>query len=46
VVKACQPRRATVIGEFAPRGGLSTLVTARYEQTKDGKRRRAGKKKS
>ena len=34
VVKACQPVRATVTGEFAPRGGLSTLVTASYERAK------------
>ena len=46
VVKACQPLRATVTGEFTPRGGLSTLVTASYERAKDGKRRRSGKTKS
>lgn len=30
VVRACQPVRATVTGDFAPRGGLTTLVTATY----------------
>ena len=43
VVRACRPIRATVIGEFAPRGGLTTLVTATYERAKD--RSRSGSKK-
>ncbi len=30
VVKAAKPVKATVIGEFTPRGGLSTLVTATW----------------
>jgi len=30
VVKAARPRSATVVGDFAPRGGLSTLVTAHW----------------
>jgi len=30
VVKAANPIRATVIGDFTPRGGLSTLVTAAW----------------
>jgi 7-cyano-7-deazaguanine reductase len=34
VVKAADPVRATVIGEFAPRGGLSTRVTATYTRRK------------
>jgi 7-cyano-7-deazaguanine reductase len=29
--KACQPRRATVIGAFTPRGGITTTVTCMYE---------------
>ncbi len=45
IVTACQPIRATVIGEFAPRGGISTLVTATYERATDRKRRRPGTKK-
>jgi 7-cyano-7-deazaguanine reductase len=32
VVKAADPREATVIGEFAPRGGLSTRITATYKR--------------
>ncbi len=30
VVKACQPKKALVRGEFTPRGGLSSTVEARY----------------
>ena len=32
VVEAARPRSATVIGDFTPRGGLSTLVTATYSR--------------
>ena len=32
VVKACNPVEATVIGEFAARGGLSSLITATYRR--------------
>ena len=32
VVKACQPKKATVTGVFTPRGGLRSVITARYEQ--------------
>jgi 7-cyano-7-deazaguanine reductase len=37
VVKAAKPKFATVIGEFAARGGLSTTVTA-IRSRKSGKR--------
>jgi 7-cyano-7-deazaguanine reductase len=37
VVKAARPKSATVIGDFAARGGLSTLVTASWSG-KRGKR--------
>ena len=30
VVKACQPVWATVTGEFTPRGGLQSKITATY----------------
>jgi 7-cyano-7-deazaguanine reductase len=30
IVKSCQPAAATVIGDFTPRGGISTKVTATY----------------
>jgi 7-cyano-7-deazaguanine reductase len=31
-VAACAPRRAIVVGEFTPRGGITTTVTARFER--------------
>ena len=31
LVKACAPRRAKVIGDFRPRGGIAIHVTATYE---------------
>jgi 7-cyano-7-deazaguanine reductase len=31
LVAACQPRRMVVIGQFTPRGGISSRITARYE---------------
>ena len=40
IVKACRPIRATVTGEFAPRGGLSTLITATYDRRKSKNRER------
>ncbi|MBA2356736.1 MAG: preQ(1) synthase [Luteitalea sp.] len=33
LVAACAPRRMTVIGQFTPRGGIRTSVTATYEQS-------------
>jgi len=30
VVRACRPKRATVIGEFNPRGGIKSVVEAQY----------------
>jgi len=32
LVRACQPRRMTVTGDFNVRGGIHTTVTASYEQ--------------
>ena len=32
LVGACQPRRMTVVGDFSVRGGISTVVTARYDK--------------
>jgi len=37
VVKAARPKFATVIGDFSPRGGLTTVVTATWSR-KSGKR--------
>jgi len=39
VVKAAKPVSATVVGEFTPRGGLATVVTATWERRRGrGKR--------
>jgi 7-cyano-7-deazaguanine reductase len=32
IVRCCQPKRATVVGEFTPRGGLFTSVSASWSQ--------------
>jgi len=42
IVAACSPREASVYGEFAPRGGISLSVEARYPEKKvtDEDRRR------
>jgi 7-cyano-7-deazaguanine reductase len=32
LVAVCAPRRMTVVGDFTPRGGIKTVVTATYEQ--------------
>jgi 7-cyano-7-deazaguanine reductase len=32
LVAACEPRWMKVIGDFTPRGGITTKVTARYER--------------
>lgn len=32
LVAVCSPRRMTVVGEFTPRGGIKTTVTANYEK--------------
>jgi len=31
LVKACSPRRMTVVGDFTVRGGIKTVVTATYD---------------
>ena len=31
LVAACAPRRMTVVGQFTPRGGISSRITARFE---------------
>src|SRR5206468_7209398 len=33
LVAACQPRKMTVVGQFTPRGGISSRITARYQAT-------------
>jgi 7-cyano-7-deazaguanine reductase len=37
LVAACAPRRMTVVGDFTARGGISTTVTASYQET-EGRR--------
>lgn len=32
IVKAARPHRAVLVGEFAPRGGISTRITAEYSR--------------
>ena len=32
VVKACKPKRVTITGEFTPRGGLRSIITASYDE--------------
>ncbi|MDA8131860.1 MAG: preQ(1) synthase [Elusimicrobia bacterium] len=34
VVKACRPKSCTVTGDFTPRGGLSSVITATYRAKK------------
>lgn len=34
VVKACKPARATVSGEFNPRGGLKSVIEAHYPRSR------------
>ncbi|MDZ4800329.1 MAG: preQ(1) synthase [Bryobacteraceae bacterium] len=34
IVKACDPERATLIGEFTPRGGIFSKVTVSYSKEK------------
>jgi 7-cyano-7-deazaguanine reductase len=35
VVKACDPVWCEVVGDFRPRGGISTVVTARYPRSEE-----------
>ncbi|WP_435006653.1 preQ(1) synthase [Tundrisphaera lichenicola] len=35
LVSACQPVRMTVVGQFTPRGGISSKITARYGASDD-----------
>ena len=39
VVKYAHPIRATVIGDFTPRGGIASVIRASYERGKKGSRR-------
>ena len=32
LVAACAPRRMRVVGDFTPRGGIKTTITASYEK--------------
>jgi len=35
LVAACRPRQMTVVGDFTPRGGLKTVVTASYGRDRE-----------
>ena len=35
VVDACQPQRASVIGEFNPRGGIKSVIEAHYPRDEE-----------
>jgi 7-cyano-7-deazaguanine reductase len=35
VVKACDPIWCEIVGDFRPRGGISTVVTARFPRTEE-----------
>ena len=35
VVKACRPVQAEVVGEFSPRGGLMSVVEARFPRSRE-----------
>jgi len=39
IVQACRPVRATVIGEFNPRGGLISTVEVHYPRSREKKKR-------
>ena len=40
IVRACKPVRAEIIGEFAPRGGISSIVRATYPRDSSSRRMR------
>jgi 7-cyano-7-deazaguanine reductase len=40
LVAACRPKRMTVVGNFTPRGGISTTVTASFEKKGTARDRR------
>jgi len=44
VVKAANPITATVIGDFTPRGGLGTIVTASFTRPRAARRTPRGKR--
>jgi 7-cyano-7-deazaguanine reductase len=35
VVRACRPVRAEVVGEFSPRGGLMSVIEARFPRSRE-----------
>ena len=39
VVKAAKPKMASVMGDFTPRGGLSTIVTATWSRERGSRKR-------
>jgi 7-cyano-7-deazaguanine reductase len=43
IVKACKPVSATIIGEFASRGGLTSTMIATYAKKSDKSAKRRGR---
>ena len=41
LVAACRPRSMTVIGQFSPRGGITSKITARFEAEASASKGRA-----
>jgi len=39
LVAACAPQAMTVVGQFTPRGGISSRITARFGRTLEGTER-------
>ena len=44
IVRATDPVKATVVGEWAPRGGISTRISATYDRSDGRKSARKGSK--
>jgi 7-cyano-7-deazaguanine reductase len=38
IVRACRPKSAVVTGDFNPRGGIRSMIEARYPRPAAGKR--------
>lgn len=38
IIDTCSPRRCTVVGDFYVRGGIKTVVTARYDKHEESLR--------
>jgi 7-cyano-7-deazaguanine reductase len=43
IVKACKPKRVTITGDFVPRGGLGSRMTANWEASREAGREKKRK---